>query len=182
MIWRPVRDQDLAECLDLDRDRVGHELVGEVRATKAWAWLIHSLSFHSAVIESDPPISGHRIVAFGASVFVSRAFVESELSDPRPGLNSRIIASIASGKPVVLSNAELRHANSNDGLDLVLLYPDWRKRILRPEQIVQARNLLDQSFLEQHAGFRLRQVLIENMDDIVGEVPRLVDVRAVKKS
>ena len=64
--------------------------------------------FYCAMVESEIPIAGRRIVGFGASTFVQAAFAEQELTDPRPGLNTRIIASIASGHPVILSEAELK--------------------------------------------------------------------------
>ena len=100
----------------MDPARLGLETVGYGRAVDAWRTLMRSCSFNAAAIEADPPIAGHRIVAFGASVFVSRAFTEQEISNPRRGLNARIIDSIDVGQPVVLSEDELRSANTEGGL------------------------------------------------------------------
>jgi hypothetical protein len=130
MIRRAIGDGDLAACLSVDPARTGEELVGHDRAIDVWSNLMQSCSFNAAVIEADPPIAGHRIVAFGASVFVSRAFAEQEISNPRPGLNARIIASVDSSQPAVLNKAQFRSANTKDGLDVVILYPTWRKGLL----------------------------------------------------
>jgi hypothetical protein len=76
-------NEDLADCLSLNPRRLGEESVGHCWAMEGWRDLVRSCSFHSTVIEADPRIAGHRIVAFGASVFVSRAFADEEIADPR---------------------------------------------------------------------------------------------------
>jgi hypothetical protein len=164
MIWRGLREEDLAACLSVDPARIGAETVGYNRAINAWRDLMRSTSFHSAVIEADPPVAGHRIVAFGASVFVSRVFADEKISNPSPGLNACIIASIAAGQAVVLNKAELRSANTEGGLDLVVLYGNWRKDMIS-EQVSEAQMLLTSSFLQLHRGFRLNRLIFESMDE-----------------
>jgi len=101
---RDLRDEDLLECLLINRGRIGDELVGRSRAIEIWKSLMRSRSFTAAVIETSSPSSGPRIVGFGASVFVQQRFVDEEFSHPRPGLNARVFASIDSGESVVLSD------------------------------------------------------------------------------
>ena len=122
-------------------------------------------SFQSAVIESDPPIAGHRIIAFASSVFVRRDFAKQELANPQPGLNARLIASIDSGRPAVLSPDELRAANTQCGLDLVVLCPQIRRSALDPGQLREAEMYIGSTFLQFHAGFRLRRIVSEAVDD-----------------
>lgn len=165
MIWRAPREEELAACLSVDPARIGTELVEYHRAVGAWRELVRSRSFHSTVIEADPPIAGHRVVAFGASVFVSRAFADDEISDPRPGLNAHIIASIDCGRPVMLNESQLRAANTDGGLDLVVLYPQWRKGILSTAQISEVQTLLASAFLDKHRGFRLNRLITECLDE-----------------
>lgn len=164
MLWRAICDHDLVTCLDIDRAHIGAELVGEIGAIAAWKILIRSCSFQSAVIETDPPIAGHRTVSFGASVFVSRAFADEEVANPRPGLNARIIASIDCGQSVVLNQSQLRSANTKGGLDLVVLYGNWRRDILSANLVSEAQTLLALSFLHLHQGFRLNRILVESKD------------------
>jgi hypothetical protein len=161
MKWREVREADLAECLAIEPRHLGDEIVGPRKALEIWRDLIRSRSFNSAVIESVEPGSGSRIVAFGCGVFVTPAFAAWELDDPRPGINSRLFASIASGNSVVRSPAELSPGEGEDGLDLVNLYGDYRADRLRPDQMDEVRTALANSFLEALAGYHLNRVLIE---------------------
>jgi hypothetical protein len=166
MIWREPRDDELISCLGVDSARMGAEIVGHDRAKAAWKQLAASRSFHSALVETGMPIGGHRIVAFGASVFVSRLFADEEVVNPRPGLNARIIGSIVSGHPVVLNQAELRAANTEGGLDLVVLCGHWRKGILGAKEISEVQMLLASAFLDAHRGFRFNRLLTENLDEV----------------
>jgi DNA-binding NarL/FixJ family response regulator len=164
MFWHPLRDEDLISCLDIDPRRVGAELIGKDRAIEAWKALMRSCAFRSSVIKSEQPIQGNRIVGFGAAVFVSSAFVDEEVCDPRPGLNTRIITSVDSGDSVVLNKVALRRANTKGGLDLVVLYPQWRKDVLSAGQVSEVQTLLASSFLERHRGFRLNRLVTEVLD------------------
>jgi len=161
MICRDLRKQDLMACLEIAPAHIGDELVGRAHAIRAWGTMIQSPSFKAAVIEADPPIAGHRVVGFGSAVFVSRAFAEDEISNPRPGLNSRIIASIHSGWPVILSDAAIRSANTNEGLDSVILFPTFRNSILSEEEISEVHMLGSLRFLDRHAGYRINQLITE---------------------
>ncbi len=170
MFWRVVREEDLPTCVDIDPQHAGYEIVGQERALNAWKQLIRFRSFQSAVVEADPPIAGHRIVGFGASVFVTRPFADQELLHPRPGLNARIIAnvaaraSVASSESFALTEAQLGTGNLDGGLDLVDLFPQWRKGILTPRQVEEVQTALATSFLEVHRGFRLNRILTETVN------------------
>ena len=170
--WRDLRDEVLNECLAVNPDRIGEELVGHVRAIEIWKGLIRSRSFNCTVIEAGRPVQGHRIVGFGAAVFVSRAFADAELSQPRPCVNSRIIASIDSGRSVVLSEAELRACNTTGGLDMVVLFGSWRRDILNPAGVSEVATALATRFMEQHLGHRFNRLMIESVgpeEDAMGE-------------
>ncbi len=178
MFWRVVREEDLPSCVDIDPQHAGYEIVGQERALKVWKQLIRFRSFQSAVVEADPPIAGHRIVGFGASVFVTRPFADQELLHPQPGLNARIIANIAAGanvavganvassESVALTEAQLGTGNLDGGLDLVDLFPQWRKGILTPRQVEEVQTALASSFLEAHRGFRLNRILTETVNAV----------------
>jgi hypothetical protein len=144
---------------------MGHEFVGRRRATLAWRALFR-LTGEFVVIESPKPIAGHHIVAFGASTFVSPAFAESEISEPKPGLNGRIISSVDAGHPVVLTEDELRYSNTYGGLHIVVLCAAWRRNILTERQIQEVKMHFATSFLELHSGYRLVQILHEATDTV----------------
>jgi hypothetical protein len=94
-------------------------------------------------------------------VFVTKALADREIENPRPGLNSRIIAGLASGEPIVLNRAQIGDGNAGDGVDFVNLYGTWRDGILNADQLAEAQALLGTSFVEHFAGYRFNRVLKE---------------------
>jgi hypothetical protein len=158
-----VREDDLIECLLICPARLGDELVGRARAIQAWQYLLRSRSLISAVFESPQPLGGRRILAFGADVFVSRTFAEAEIANPQPALNGRIIASIDSGRPVVLTERELRSANSRGGLDSVILYGTCREDVLNPDVVSEVFASMASSFVKKHQGYRMNRLLTETV-------------------
>src|SRR5580698_8693952 len=119
MNWREVCEADLLECLAFEPRYLGEEIVGRERALAIWRELIRSRSFNSCVIESAE-MPG-RIVAFGASVFVTADFATQEIDEPKPGVNSRIFASIANGDSVIRPEADLYNTGADGTLDVVTL-------------------------------------------------------------
>jgi hypothetical protein len=98
-------------------------------------------------------------------VFVTRSFADEEIRKPRAGLNSRIIAGIASGEPVVLSRAQIAAGNAGEGIDFVNMYGTWRDGIMNANQLAEVHALLGTSFVEHFAGYRFNRVLKEAIGD-----------------
>lgn len=161
MTWREITAADLAECFAMQPACIGDTIVGRQAAVRVWHDLLHSPAFLGVVVEADRAVAGHRIVACGMGVFVSREFADQEIAKPMPGLNSRIIGGVASGRGVVLNYKELSLANAGGGLDFVNMYGAWRERHLSPHEIVQVHAVMAASFVEDHAGYRLNRVLKE---------------------
>jgi hypothetical protein len=165
MIARTFAPADLEACLAIRPARIGQEIIGCERALSAWKTLITRSAFRSLVIETAKPILGNYIVGFGATVFVSQEFAREEMSNPRPGLNERVISGIDSRRSVVLTDAQLRRQNTDGSLCLVVLFTDWRRDILTPEQVAEVKLALAQSGVEPLSGYRLEQMLLEAIDD-----------------
>jgi hypothetical protein len=161
MYWRPIRESDLSECLDIQPACLGDRIVGRSAALRVWKGLLDNPSFLANVIESERLLGGHKIVACGMGVFVTRAFADREIRNPQPGLNSRIIAGIASGESIVLSRAQIGVGNAGDGIDFVNMYGTWRDRIMNADQLSEVQTLLGSSFVEHFAGYRFNRVLKE---------------------
>jgi len=94
-------------------------------------------------------------------VFVTTSFVDQEVENPQPDLNSRIIASVASGESVVLDRDAIAEGNAADGLDFVNMYGTWRDGIMSDDELAQVHVLLGSSFVESFAGYRFNRVLKE---------------------
>jgi DNA-binding CsgD family transcriptional regulator len=167
MTWREVCEADLIECLNIEPRHLGDEIVGSERAIAIWKKLIRSRSFHSSVIEYITPAGDKRIVDFGASVFVTADFVDRELENPQPYLNSRLLASVATGDSVVIPETSLCHPDVSKPLDVVIFGGNspTRKQGLTPDQAAQAAILLPFSFEELHVGYRLNRILTETISE-----------------
>jgi hypothetical protein len=161
MYWRAIRDSDLPHCLELQIACLGDEIVGRAAALRVWNALPHHPAFHGTVIESEVPIAGQRLMGCGMGVFVTEGFASAELNQPRPGLNSRIIHSLAEGSPVVLDRAAIGAGNAGKGVDFVNLYGTWREGALDPPQLAEVQALLGVSFVEHISGYRFHRVLKE---------------------
>ena len=135
--------------------------MGRSTALRVWTAFLDNPAFQANVIESERAIAGHRIVACGMGVFVSGEFADREITNPRPGLNSRIIAGVASAEPVVLSRAEIAAGNAGEGIDFVNMYGTWRDGIMNADQLAEVHALLGTSFIEHFAGYRFNRVLKE---------------------
>src|SRR5688572_5131790 len=161
MYWRPISEPDLAKCLEIQPACMGDQIVGRSAALRVWHSLLDNPGFQANVIESQRPLSGHKIVACGMGVFVTRAFADREIKNPRPGLNSRIIAAIASKESVVLSRTQIGEGNAGDGIDFVNLYGTWQDGIMNADQLAEVHALLGTSFVEHFAGYHFNRVLKE---------------------
>src|SRR5262245_61619666 len=161
MYWRPIAEADLSKCLELQPECLGDEIVGRSAALRVWGGLLDDPAFQGNVIESERPLAGHKIVACGMGVFVAKAFVDREIKRPRPGLNSRIIAGVASGESVVLSRTQIGVGNAGEGIDFVNMYGTWRDGIMNADQLAEVQALLGTSFVEAFAGYRFNRVLKE---------------------
>jgi hypothetical protein len=161
MYWRPISETDLSECLEIQPACMGDQIVGRASALRVWKSFLPDPSFLANVIESERPLAGHRIVACGMGVFVTKAFADREIKSPQPGLNSRIIAGVASGESLLLSRAQIAAGNAGEGIDFVNMYGMWREGIMNAEQLAEVHALLGTSFVEHFSGYRFNRVLKE---------------------
>ncbi len=163
--WRPAIWQDIEPSLSIQTKSRGEALVGAKAAINCWKELIRDPFFASAVLESSPPIRGCSRIGFGASVLVSPAFMDAEMANLRPDINSRVIASIHHGQSVLATRDEVARANAGGGIDLLVLYGNWHDEIVNPAERQEVQTLLATSFTEWHAGYRIRRIVCETADE-----------------
>ena len=159
--WRPATWNDIEPGLSIQPKYRGDALVGVEAALEAWKHLIRDRFFGSGAFESSSLPRSDRMVGFGASVLVSSAFADAELANPRPDINTRVIASIQSGRSVLATPPEVARANSGDGVNVLILCGTWRHEILSPPDLQEIQNLSVSGFVEVHAGYRIRKILQE---------------------
>jgi DNA-binding CsgD family transcriptional regulator len=104
-----------------------------------------------------------KMAGFGFSLFVTREFADEELKNPRPGMNSRIVGSVLSDRPVMRSEAGL--CETDEPLDVVIMGGHVRYEALSAEERIQAEMLMPAAFAEAHLGYNLNRALIETLTE-----------------
>jgi hypothetical protein len=178
--WRRPTEEDLVRCLEIHPPNLGDELTGADIAHQVWKQLLRHPLFVSAVFEcTPPPVSnlsggarrtlcasdGRQIIGFGAAMFVSTEFADSELANPRPGINARFIAAVHEQRPIALTAAEVAQSNAGEGLDLLVLYGSWLAPMLSPWENAQVQTLLPLTLAQLTAGYRVNRMFAEAIGD-----------------
>ena len=159
--WRPATWNDIEPGLSIQPKYRGDALVGVKAALESWKHVVRDRFFNSGVFESSSLPRSQRMVGFAASVLVSSAFAAAELANPRPDINSRVMASIHSGRSVLATPLEVARANSGDGVNVLILGGTWRQEILRPPDLQEMQTLQVSGFVEVHAGYRIQRIFEE---------------------
>ncbi len=162
---RPASSSDIEAALAIEPKSRGDALVGPTVFIDCWKRLLLDPFCASAVLESNPPIAGYRLVGFGFSVLVSARFADAELTDPRPDITSRIIASIHAGSPVLATAKEVAEANAEMGVNIVVLAGHWREAILSPTLRSEVQTILASGFTQRHTGYRIRRIFQETTNE-----------------
>jgi len=159
MRFRLVEPADLPACRSLLNPalRLGRRVLD--RLPGIWRALAVCGTF--SVIED--PIKPHPdcIMGFGASVFVSDRFVEGFVADRRSYLDAALYQRIIDGPSPVLSEAEIRAANSGDGLNLVVLSYGLRDHDLTNPVTQRVLQMGSTAFYALHAGYKIKTIVNE---------------------
>jgi hypothetical protein len=159
--WRRTCEEDLSECLNLRPAKNGAEQVGKTVALAAWKQLLRATHATKSSVVEGRFTDRQSIAGFGLAVFVKTRFAESEVDNPRPGLNGRIIESIANRKSVVASYEEVRDENTKGDLQQVIMDTSWDDGMLNGTQRDEVRVLLGMSYLELFSGYHLSRAMTE---------------------
>jgi hypothetical protein len=156
--WRPMEPEDVAECAEII---AAHPVIGPRYGSaikdlgRAWHRLLGSEAMTTAVFEEVDRGRAH-LAGVGVGVFVRDEFIR-EMKTPRqfwvgPELTKRIL----NGNSPVLSDKEVREANSGEGLnELVwetITGPSYAKR-------TEIYHLMGSAYIEIHRGFRLKEMI-----------------------
>jgi len=169
---RPMRPKDVRECVEIV---AAHPIVGPrygsaiANLAPAWLRLLSCNGFASALVFEEEK-AGSRILAVGASVFVSDNFLREVKTPPLFWFGPELATRVARGNySSVLSQKQTQLANSHSGLNLAV----WHG-CLRIEDIdrVEVWHKLMDAFLDHHSGFLLKELVAQ------GESPQhLVGMR-----
>jgi hypothetical protein len=125
-----------------------------------WLRLLGSEAMKTAVFEES---EGSRVAirGFGISVLVSDDFVRELKTTPLFWIGPELAKRILRGDSPVLSDRQIREANSKDGLNLVV----W-EGLPRPgfDNRPDIHHLMVTSFIELHRGFRWKELITTQLE------------------
>jgi DNA-binding CsgD family transcriptional regulator len=166
LTYRPLQPRDFDACLGLFRGRAAYLPATVDQLPTFWKSLLAQRALLSAVIESRESSGQPRIVALGTSAFVTDAYMCEARSGNEPYLTARTIALELAGRSPVLQPARIRRANSGEGLNLLILQYGEAREHLSPDERIAVRYKMRESFVTDHRGYQLREILQEYWDEI----------------
>ncbi|MGA9883897.1 MAG: hypothetical protein WBQ34_09285 [Candidatus Acidiferrales bacterium] len=158
--------KDVRACAEVIANHpvLGPRYQGRALADLSAAWLrvLGSESIVGAVFEES---EGSRFVfrGFGISVFVTDDFMWQVKKPPLVWSGFELATRILQGRSPVLSERQLREANSKEGLNLIV----WEAI---PQTGFEKRadiyHLMVTSFIEVHRGYRLKEMITSPVESV----------------
>lgn len=159
--FRLATKADLPTCRELLHPGIHLSARCRDRLPDMWGTLIAQDAMNLTIIEDRALPKAKAIEGCGATMFVSDAFAEDALNNPRPFLAARIYEAILAGSSPALPEHAVGHANASTGLALVVLHFGLRNHDLsdpRTQQVLQAASA---AFYFFHSGYRLNVIVNE---------------------
>lgn len=167
LMHRTTEERDLPGCLAILEDGFSYPDALRARLPAIAARLLAEGAMNSAVLEDlDQPL-GQRLIQFGASVFLSDAFVREAEAEMTPHLGAQIITKIVEGRSPVLTLPAIRAANARDGLNLFVLHFGLSLDRVNPDNLPTVFARIPESFFSLHLGYNLKQIIVEFYDESV---------------
>lgn len=156
--YRPMRPKDVRECVEIV---AAHSIVapryGRAIADLGTVWLrlLGREAFRPIVFE-ELRGSDVAVVGVGVSTFVSDDFLRMLKTPPFVWVGSEMVKRVTVGESPILSDKQVRHANADGGLNLLVWEGAVREVFWnRPE----VHNAFLATFIDVHRGFLLKEVL-----------------------
>ncbi|HET9868890.1 MAG TPA: hypothetical protein VFR02_00115 [bacterium] len=153
-------EPDLESCLSLLREGFAFKAPQRPRLTALWRELLEGGHCITVAVDDRRRPAGGRLVGFGMSVFVTDAFARLLLAG-EPFLSRAFLREWEAGRRPYLLKKEVAAANAGDGLNLMVLHYGWREKEMLPEELDRVRLMQTEAFIQQHAGFKVKEYLHE---------------------
>jgi hypothetical protein len=163
--FRPMRPKDVSECVQIV---TAHPVIGPRygpaldQLRPAWLRLLDCEAKRAVVLE-EVVESRATILYLGISVFVRDEFMRELKTAPLFWWGPELTWRIMQGKSPVLSDKELREANSRGGLNLLSWEGCWRLGAERRKGI--HRHVM-QNFLDEHRGYLWKEAIAGPIDSV----------------
>ena len=120
--WRAGCADDLSGCLVLLQGRSAYDAATLQRLPAVWRHLFYDTAVRWAVVEDLTLQPDRRLLAFGASVFVSDAWMVRERLGAQPFVTSRTIQRNSMDLPPILRARVIGAAQAAEGVNLLNLH------------------------------------------------------------
>jgi hypothetical protein len=150
----PLTPANLREAIPLWPDRAAYRADEFARVLESASTLLAQKRARGVLIRQRGRVRG-----VGMSVFTHRAFTDAYLRQPHAQLGKRILLEAPAPVWPVLTVRDIGYGNAHEWLDLAVTMTE-----LRPETPEDRWRLLGgiiQSFMDVHAGYRLRRIVNE---------------------
>lgn len=163
--WRPMQLADVDQCVDI---AAAHPVIGPrygpdiEKLGRAWRHLLGSAAITRAVVERlDRKRS--RIVGIGVDVFVRDEFIREIKTTPLRWIGPELARRVTGGDSPVLTDDEVRDANSGDGLNVLV----W-EAIGTPgiALAMDFSRLMGGGYVETHRGFLLKEMISAQAESV----------------
>jgi hypothetical protein len=162
---RPMRPKDVGECA---RIIAAHPVIGPRYGSAiadlrpAWLRLLKSEAKRAMVIEEV--YRSHATICFvGVSVFVDDDFVRELKTPPLFWFGPELAKRIMRGNSPLLSDSQVREANSSGGLTMITwegcIRPDFEKHS-------EIHRMLLSVFIEEHRGYLWKEAIASQLESI----------------
>jgi len=158
--YRPMEPKDIRICAGIiARHPVYAPRYGEAIAHLGAAWqkLLGTDSFISTVFEEVQDAKS-TVLGAGIAVFVTDDFVHELKTSPHFWIGPELVDRIIRGKSAILSDKELREANSSGGLNVAT----WQCGV-SPEDVARGDvgNTIMAAFVKLISGFRIKEQVLQ---------------------
>jgi hypothetical protein len=156
--WRTMKPNDVAECAKII---AAHPVIGKRYGAaikdlrRSWLRLLGSEAMTTAVFE-EVEKGRFTLAGVGVGVFVRDEFIRELKSRPQFWFGPELAKRALDGNSPVLSDKEVREANSGEGLNELV----W-ETLPQPAfaQHSEMYHLMGRSYIEIHRGYRLKEMI-----------------------
>jgi hypothetical protein len=161
--WRPMKPNDVAGCAEII---ASHPVIsprcGPVikYLSRAWLQLLDSEAMTTAVFE-EVEKGRVSLAGVGVGVFVHDEFVRELKARRQFWFGPELAKRVLNGNSAVLSDKEVREANSGEGLNELVWETLPRQSFAQRTEIY---HLMGEAYIEIHRGFRLKEMITAQVE------------------
>ncbi len=158
---RPAKNGDLENCFSLLLEKQTYVGKSKVDLLALWSLLIREEACVSVVLEDRRLPVSERVVGFGFTYFLADDFLKRVKTHLPPFPVKAMLRKYPGRKHPYLLKKEIEKAPRGEGVTLFTPHYGWDQRRLSKEDAFHARSLLQECFMSYHAGFKIKEMLME---------------------